>query len=130
MDKLKIGMIATVISTIIFTGTAIQSAEAQNRRGHQQKQRVLGNDHGDGAAIIAGILGGLMLGSILSDTNKNRAVPYNRQNEYMRNYSRQQYRYMGNGQTCYDNWVTRYDRAGRQVIINNPVCNTLGRGRR
>ena len=115
MDKLKIGMIATVISTIIFTGTAIQSAEAQNRRGHQQKQRVLGNDHGDGAAIIAGILGGLMLGSILSDADKNNR------------YSRQEYRY--GRQMCYDNWVARYDRAGRKVIVNDPICNTP-RGRR
>jgi hypothetical protein len=111
-----------IIKNTLFAATAIalvsvqlvESAAAQPKRNHQN-QRVLGDDHGDGAAIIAGILGGLMLGSILSDADKNNR------------YSRQEYRY--GRQTCYDNWVARYDRAGRKVIVNDPICNTP-RGRR
>jgi hypothetical protein len=112
-------LVATAIALVSVQFAEV--ANAQPRRGYKN-ERVLGKDHGDGAAIIAGIFGGLMLGSILSDSNRSN-------NKYNRRYSRQEYRY--GRQRCYDNWVTRYDRAGRQVVVNDPVCNNRKRlGRR
>ena len=114
MNKIIKNTLIAAAAVALVTVQLVESAGAQPKRGHQN-QRVLGDDHGDGAAIIAGILGGLMLGSILADSNRNDK------------YSRQEYRY--GRQMCYDNWVARYDRAGRKVIVNDPICNTP-RGRR
>ena len=56
-----------IIKNTLFAATAfvlvsvqlVESAAAQPKRNHQN-QRVLGDDHGDGAAIIAGDQLGLL----------------------------------------------------------------------